>query len=124
MQFFVDDFRLSFAFNAQKIAQKMCCTLLWLLLLLWLTLTPTGQISKVTNLRPNSSCQILHANKVVYVVRLLSLPSVRRRVGHAWAVGWLLEHCPLPLLFPPLCPLAVTCRCRQLVSLSKLLIIN
>lgn len=87
MQFFVDDFRLSFAFNAQKIAQKMCCTLLWLLLLLWLTLTPTGQISKVTNLRPNSSCQILHANKVVYVVRLLSLPSARRRVGHAWAVG-------------------------------------
>lgn len=42
--------------------------LLLLLLLLWLTLTPTGQISKVTNLRPNSSCQILHANKVVYVV--------------------------------------------------------
>lgn len=102
MQFFVDDFRLSFAFNAQKIAQKICCTLLWLLLLLWLTLTPTGQISKVTNLRPNSSCQILHANKVVYVVRLLSLPSVRRRVGHAWAVGWRLaaNTVSFPYSFP------------------------
>lgn len=102
MQFFVDDFRLLFAFNAQKIAQQICCTLLWLLPLLWLTLTPTGQISKVTNLRPNSSCQTLHANKVVYVVRLLPLPSVRRRVGHAWAVGWRLALSPSPTLSPSL----------------------
>jgi len=76
-----------FAFNAMKIAQNFLLLLLLLLLLLpllWVTLTPELK-SKLTNCRPDSSCQILHANCVEFCMPAKSVRQTNRMVI-MWAV--------------------------------------